>query len=155
LLLWLGAVAAAPAAPTCDGLPRMPVKTAPGLCVGLAADGMKAPRGLAVLPGGDLIVADMGGWTPGHGRVWRLQRAGKAYTKTLLFDGLDRPNGVAVGPDGKVYVSMVGRVARFAPGIAKPVLEDVIGGGSGVPPLPGTGRHPLPACLLGPAVSLK
>jgi glucose/arabinose dehydrogenase len=139
--------AAAPASAPCAGLPRLPVKTAPGFCVGLVADGLKAPRGLATLPDGDLIVADMGSWTPGHGRIWRLKPAGAGYAKTLLFDKLDRPNGVALGPDGKVYVSMVGRVARFAPADARPVLADVVGGSSGIAPLPDTGRHPLPAIL--------
>jgi glucose/arabinose dehydrogenase len=111
------------------------------------ADGLKSPRGLALLPSGDIVVADMGAWQAKHGRVWLLRRAPHGYAKTVLFDGLDRPNSAALGPDGKVYVGMAGRVARFAPGDARPVLEDVIGGSSGVPALPDSGRHPLPAIL--------
>lgn len=143
----LAADAKADTGGACGGLPRLQVRTAPGFCLGLVANKLKAARGLAVLPGGDVVVADMGGWEPGHGRIWLLKRQPQGYTKTLLFDRLDRPNGIAPGPDGKVYVGMPGRVARFAPGDAKPALADVIGGNSGVPPLPGRGRHLLPALL--------
>ncbi|MBQ5947764.1 sorbosone dehydrogenase family protein [Massilia sp. ST3] len=131
----------------CDGLPRLAVKTAPGFCLGLAADKLKAPRGLVVLPDGDIIVTDMGSWEPGRGSVWRLKREGAGYQKTLMFTRLDRPNSAAIGPDGKVYIGMAGRVARFNPGEAAPVLTDVIGGASGTPGLPAKGRHLLPAIV--------
>jgi len=143
--------AAVKSAATCGGLPRLNVKTAPGFCLGLVADKLKAPRGLATLPNGDLVVADMGSWGAQQGRIWLLRRTGnghgEGYAKTMLFDRLDRPNGVARGPDGKVYIGMPGRVLRFAPGDAKPALADVIGGASGVAPLPSRGRHLLPALL--------
>ncbi|MEH6437160.1 PQQ-dependent sugar dehydrogenase [Massilia sp. DD77] len=132
---------------TCDGLPRLAVQTAPGFCLGLVAEKLKAPRGLAVLPDGDIIVTDMGGWEPGRGRIWRLKRDGATYNKTVIFKRLDRPNSAAIGPDGKVYIGMAGRVARFAPGEALPVLTDVIGGTSGTPALPAQGRHLLPAIV--------
>jgi glucose/arabinose dehydrogenase len=150
LLLGLGANAnAAAAAPAgdCDGLPRLKAATAPGFCLGLVADGLKSPRGLALLPNGDIVVADMGAWQAKRGHVWLLRRAPRGYAKTILFDGLDRPNSAALGPDGKVYIGMAGRVARFAPGDARPVLEDVIGGAAKTPALPDSGRHPLPAIL--------
>lgn len=140
---------AASAAPAdeCGGLPRMAVTTAPGFCLGLVAERLNAPRGLLALANGDIVVAAMGSWEPGHGAVWLLRRAARGYAATRLFDRLDRPNSLALGPDGKVYVGMVGRVARFAPGDAQPVLSDVIGGASGVAALPGTGRHLLPSIL--------
>jgi glucose/arabinose dehydrogenase len=150
LFVGLGAnAAAAGPAPACDGLPRLDAATAPGFCLGMVADGMKSPRGLALIPNGDIVVADMGGWQPGHGRIWLLRRTAQGYAKTVLFDLLDRPNGAALGPDGNVYVGMAGRVARFTPGDGKPVLVDVIGGASGIAALPATGRHPLPAILFG------
>ena len=134
-------------APDCGGLPRMAVTTAPGFCLGLVADHLHAPRGLLPLANGDVVVADMGGWEPGHGRIWLLKRQANSYVKTALFDHLDRPNSLARGPDGKVYVGMVGRVARFTPADPHPVLGDVIGGASGVAALPGKGRHLLPSIL--------
>jgi glucose/arabinose dehydrogenase len=147
LALGLGANAAAAAPADCGGLPRLPAKTAPGFCLGLVAEGLKSPRGLALLANGDIVVADMGAWQARHGRVWLLRQAPHGYAKTVLFDGLDRPNSAVSGPDGKVYVGMAGRVVRFAPDAVRPVLEDVIGGSSGVPSLPDSGRHPLPALL--------
>jgi glucose/arabinose dehydrogenase len=146
--------AAAKPAGECDGLPRLDVATAPGFCLGLVTDRLKAPRGLAVLPSGDIVVADMGGWEPGRGRIWLLKREARAYAKTILFDRLDRPNSAALGPDGNVYVGMVGRIARFSPGDPKPVLVDVIGGTSGVAALPGRGRHLLPAIVFDPQGNL-
>jgi glucose/arabinose dehydrogenase len=155
LLLSLGANAAeSNPSGVCDGLPRLDVATAPGFCVGLVADRLKTPRGLALLPNGDVVVADMGGWEPGRGRIWLLRREPGGYARTVLFDRLDRPNSVVLGPEGKVYIGMVGRVARFAPGDAKPVLSDVIGGTSGVAPLPGRGRHLLPSILFDPKGNL-
>lgn len=149
LLLLAPAPGPADAAPAgdCGGLPRMAVTTAPGFCLGLAADRLNAPRGLLALANGDVLVADMGSWEPGHGTIRLLRRTGRGYTATRLFERLDRPNSLALGPDGKVYVGMVGRVARFAPGDAQPVLADVIGGTSGVAALPGRGRHLLPSIL--------
>jgi glucose/arabinose dehydrogenase len=135
------------AAKDCGGLPRLHVKTAPGFCLGLVADHLNAARGLAPLPNGDVVVADMGSWDAKRGRIWLLKREAQGYAKSMLFDGLDHPNGVALGPDGKVYLGMPGRIARFAPGGAKPALEDVIGGASGVAALPSRGRHLLPAIL--------
>jgi glucose/arabinose dehydrogenase len=155
LLLGLGAdAAAARAAPDCDGLPRLEAATAPGFCLGLVADDLKTPRGFALLPNGDIVVADMGGWEPGHGRIWLLKRSAQGYAKIILFDRLDRPNSAVLGPDGNIYIGMAGRVARFAPGDARPVLSDVIGGASGVAALPAEGRHPLPAILFDPAGKL-
>jgi glucose/arabinose dehydrogenase len=132
---------------TCDGLPRLQVSTAAGFCLGLVASGMRAPRGLAVLPDGDIVVADMGGWQADRGRIWLIRNITDRYEKAALFDHLDRPSSVAVAPDGAVFVGMVKRVVRFDPRSPNPVLADVIGGASIVPALPGSGRHLLPSLL--------
>jgi glucose/arabinose dehydrogenase len=128
----------------CNGLPRVALKTPPGFCVGLVAEGFKYPRGLVVLPGGDLIVADMFGWVENRGSLWRLSRSENRYVRTRLFDKLDRPNSLTLGPDGKVYVGTAGRVFRFDPAQPANSVEDIIGGGSALAPLPSKGRHPLP-----------
>lgn len=145
LLLCARANAAGPL--PCGGLPRLEVKTAAGFCVGLVAEQLKAPRGVLPLPNGDLLVADMGGWEPRRGRIWRLRPEAGTYAKTVLFDRLDRPNSLALGPDGKIYVGMPGRVARFDASAAEPALSDVIGGTSRTEALPLQGRHLLPAIL--------
>lgn len=146
-LVLLSFASLAQAAGDCGGLPRMAVATAPGFCLGLAAERLGAPRGLLPLANGDIVVADMSSWEPGRGAIWLLRPAGRGYTRMRLFDRLDRPNSVTMGPDGQVYVGMVGRVVRFAPGDAHPVLTDVIGGTSGMAALPGRGRHLLPSIL--------
>ncbi len=121
-------------AQNCGGLPRLEVSTPQGFCVGVVAKGLNFPRGILPLPGGDLLVVEMGGWTRNKGRITRLSQQAD-YRATRLFSGLDRPNGITLGPDGKVYVGEVGKIFRFSPG--KPVKEYVI------QDLPGTGRHPL------------
>jgi glucose/arabinose dehydrogenase len=143
LLLSAAADAATPA--SCDGLPRLRVTTAPGFCIGLVADGFRAPRGLQPLPNGDIVIVDMGNWEASRGSVWILRPRAGEYERQLLFAHLDRPNSVALGPDGLVYVGMLKRISRFDPQESKPQMEDVIGGESGSPALPGIGRHLLPS----------
>ena len=149
-LLVLGAVAihsahaAAPyaSAGDCGGLPKLDLKTPAGWCVGLVAQGLRFPRGLALLPGGDIVVAEMGGWMENRGHVSILRKA-DGYARENLFDGLNQPHGVTIGPDKRVYIGVVGGVLRFDPAKPAATREDVIGGKSGVPAIPGKGLHPL------------
>src|SRR5215212_5384220 len=53
-----------PTSGLCGDLPRVDLGTPDGFCVGLVAQGFRFTRGMAPLPNGDLIVADMGGWSP-------------------------------------------------------------------------------------------
>src|SRR4051812_15575694 len=68
---------------TCDGYPRAPIETLKGLCAGLvlapppaglppSKRTIRMPRTLLALPGGDVLVVDLGTWDPGRGSVWRL-----------------------------------------------------------------------------------
>jgi glucose/arabinose dehydrogenase len=127
----------------CDSLPRVDLETPAGLCVGLVASGFKFTRGIAPLPNGDLLVADMGGWVKRRGSIWLLSRDGDIYAKTQLLSRLDEPHGIALGPDGLVYVGVLGRIFRFALADPDGTIEDVIGGASAIAPLPATGLHPL------------
>jgi glucose/arabinose dehydrogenase len=133
---------------SCGGLPRLQVMTAPGYCLGLVAEGFKFPRGLLVLPDGDLLVADMVGWNVKKGTVTRLHHAADGrYSRLLLVGGLNMPHGLAQGPDGKIYIGVTGGVKRFDLGDPRKTLEDVIGGAAPVAGLPGDGRHPLVSLL--------
>jgi glucose/arabinose dehydrogenase len=131
-----------PTAGDCAGLPKIRLTTPAGWCVGLLAQGLRFPRGIEVLPNGDLVVAEIGAWTPNRGRLSILRKA-KQYAHETLFDELDRPHGLAIGPDKQVYVGVAGGIFRFD--AANPKRVDVIGGTSGIPALPATGRHPLTA----------
>lgn len=131
---------------TCGGLPRLKLKTPPGWCVGLVAQGLRFARGIALLPNGDIVVAEMGAWMPNRGHVSILRKA-DGYARENLFDGLNEPHGVALGPDNKVYIGVVGGVMRFDPSKPATTREDVIGGKSGVPATPAAGLHPLMSLL--------
>jgi len=130
----------------CGGLPRLKLKAPPGWCVGQVARELRFPRGLGVLPGGDVVVAELGGWMENRGRVSILRKA-RAYALETLFEGLNEPHGVAIGPDKRVYIGVVGGVFRFDPANPAATREDVIGGKSGVAAIPGAGRHPLVSLL--------
>lgn len=158
LIFWACCTAAGPAwaelagpyalAGDCGGFPRVAVRTAPGSCVGLVAAHLGFARGVAVL-GGDVYVADMGGWRKAHGRVLRLGEGGHAAPQTVL-DGLDQPNALVPGPHGTLYVGVLGAVLAFDPRAADPRagLRVVVSG------LPVDGRHPLPALAPAPDGSL-
>ena len=140
----------------CDGLPKLTnLQTPAGVCVGLVAKGFTYARGIAELPSGDLVLAEMGGWAQDRGAVWLLRRGpDKSYSRTRVAKQIDKPSGVAVGPDGLPYVGTPTGIFRFDPYEAtvdplprtgpfraadykQPKLTLV------VKDLPGTGRHPL------------
>ncbi len=142
---------------TCDGLPRLKtLKTPPGVCVGLVSNGFTYARGIAELPSGDLVLAEMGGWATDRGSVWLLRRlADKTYSKTRIAKLIDKPSGVAVGPDGLAYIGTPKGIFRFdpyeqnadpipktgkfraSPEYKQPKFKVVVND------LPGEGRHPL------------
>lgn len=131
---------------SCGGFPRTGLQTLPGLCVGLVAEHLGAPRGVAVL-GDAVYVLDMGGWQTGHGRLLRLGHTGHDAPEVLL-SGLDEPNGLTVTPDGTLYAGLLGRVVRVVLSGPTPVLEDVLTG------LPTAGSHPLSSVVAAPDGSL-
>lgn len=142
---------------TCDGLPKLKrLVTPPGVCVGVVAQGLTFARGIAQLPSGDFVLAEMGGWAQDRGAVWLLRRMpDKTYSKTRVAKLIDKPSTVAVGPDGLPYIGTPKGVFRFdpyeqtvdpvprsgpfraSPDYKQPRLKVVIND------LPGKGRHPL------------
>lgn len=129
---------------TCDGFPRVALKTPPRMCIGLVASGIGFPRGLAVI-GSDVYVADLASRTPGRGRILRLANFGRA-APVVVLSGLNQPNGLAAGRGGRLYVGEVGRIIRFDPRAADPrgTVSVVMTG------LPQDGRHDLTAFVLAP-----
>jgi len=126
----------------CGGFPKANLTTPAGWCVGVVAGDLRFPRGMSILPNGDLIVAELGGWVENRGRLSILRKA-KGYARETLFEKLNQPHGVVVGPDKLVYVGVVGSIFRFDPANPEKTRTDVIGGKSGVAGPPGNGRHPL------------
>lgn len=129
----------------CGAFPALDVTTPPGFCVALLSREFKFPRGVLPLANGDLLIADMGGWASKNGSVWLMKKGEGAYVRQSLFTKLDRPNGLAMGPDGRVYVGVVGRIFSFNVKDPAATARDVVGGTSGVAPLPGQGRHAMTA----------
>jgi len=142
----------------CGGLPRVEgLRTPAGVCVGLVARDMKFPRGVAERANGDLVVVDMGGWTPNNGSVRYLRRAANGtYREELVVQNgvegsllrrIDRPSGVAIGPDGFVYVGTPSDIFRFDPAERpRPVLEQVVRFAQA----PAGARHPLTHFVFAP-----
>lgn len=83
------------------------------------ANDLDEPAGIAVEPGGALIVAEAGA-----GRVVRIA---EDDTRTVVADGLGRPVDVAVHPDGRYYISDedAGTVVRIDGAAREDVLSDL------------------------------
>jgi glucose/arabinose dehydrogenase len=101
---------------TCDGLPKLALQTPAGVCVGLVSQGFTFARGIAQLPSGDFVLAEMGGWAQDRGGVWILRRLPNGqFTKTRIAKLIDKPSGVAVGPDGLPYIGTPNGIFRLDP----------------------------------------
>lgn len=103
---------------TCDGYPRLPIETAPGMCVGLVSGpddgGPRMPRTLLQLSPTEWLVTDLGGWTTARGAVWRLRASpGRPAQWTRVVGNLDMPHPISRGPDGLIYVGEMGRISRL------------------------------------------
>lgn len=71
--------------------------------------------------GREWLISDLGGWTPGRGKIWRLDVANPEPPRvTALLSKLSMPHTLARGPDTKIYVGEMGRIFRFDPLAAVP-----------------------------------
>jgi sugar lactone lactonase YvrE len=79
-------------------------------------EGLDQPYGVAVAPGGAVVVAELG-----TGRVLSIKQG----NVEVLASGLKSPVGVATAPDGAVYVaeSAAGRVVKVNGGSTETVLD--------------------------------
>lgn len=125
----------------CDGFPKLQVRSAPDICLGLVASGFTFPRGILPLKNGDVLVVDMGGWAPKKGSIWRLHLNKGQYERTQLANKLDRPHGITLGPDGNVYLGVVGGIKKLS--LENKAITDLIGGMSDIKGFSDKGRHPL------------
>ena len=99
----LGASAAAAAEPP-------PLVVAPGFRVELVAEGLGAPRMLALDASGTLLVS-----IPSEGRIVALPMASRTErlrSPVTVVSGLQLPHGLVVR-DGELWVAETGRVRRF------------------------------------------
>ncbi len=122
----------------CHGFPKAQLETPEGTCVGIVAtqeDGLKRPRRILALPGGDFIITDMTGWVANKGIVWRFNPTTNTLSK--VFTGIDHAHGLALGPDGLVYFGSKAQIFSFDPAEELPQKRTVLSG------LPTAGNHPL------------
>jgi glucose/arabinose dehydrogenase len=130
----------------CAGFPKTALLSVPCTCVGLVAQGLGFPRGVAV-QGANVYVVDMGGWTHHRGRLLLLGASGHDKPVALLT-GLDEPSALKFGPDGNLYIGQLGEIDRVNLAANPVSLTPVLLG------LPATGRHPLTAFAFGPQNAL-
>ncbi|WP_244626630.1 PQQ-dependent sugar dehydrogenase [Bradyrhizobium ivorense] len=113
--------------------PALQIDMKQGFCAGLVASedhDLRFPRSIVQIPGHELfVVADMGGWGHGDGRLLLLDPlAAEGKRVSELVAGFEYPFGLAVGPDGKVYASTAETIFRFDPLAANPksTIETII-----------------------------
>jgi glucose/arabinose dehydrogenase len=116
-----------------DAYPKLRIGMRDGYCAGLVAseeDGLIFPRSIVPIPGHrQFVVADMGSWNPGQGRLLLLDPdAAPGKRISVLIGRLDFPFGLRVGPDGKLYASTSETIFRFDPLAANPksTIETII-----------------------------
>ncbi|MCK7597682.1 PQQ-dependent sugar dehydrogenase [Microbulbifer sp. CAU 1566] len=151
-----------PLGQTCDGLPKLPVGTMPGTCLGLLAgtdsgDAFIKPRKALELPEGNrILVTDMGGWGGGKGILWLLEYKEGGYTQRThtrkLITGMNLPHDIKLGPDGLIYVGEANQITRFQlQGDQVIQRETVI---DGLPYTAGDHLHPLTSFVFLPGGDL-
>ena len=133
----LGASAATAAEPP-------PIALAPGFRVELVADGLGAPRMLALDPSGTLLVS-----IPSQGRIVALPAAPRPQrlrSPVTVAEGLRLPHGLAVR-DGHLWVAETGRVLRFRYDVTtRSATEPVVV----IPDLPAGAHHWTRSIAFGP-----
>ena len=138
----------------CNGLPKVSVKTPAGFCLGLVdnGEGLTKPRYAYPLDADHLLLSDMGGWRANNGKYFLLTRAGKKWSRKLLFDSsslsdskkcvLDRPHQIILGPEQEIYLTGAACIATIKWPLAGSIENSISVKVSG---LPLEGLHPIKA----------
>ena len=133
----LGASAATAAEP-------LPIALAPGFRIELVAEGLGAPRMLALDSSGALLVS-----IPSQGRIVALPAAPRPQrlrSPVTVAEGLRLPHGLAVR-DGHLWVAETGRVLRFRYDVTtRRATEPVVV----IPDLPAGAHHWTRSIAFGP-----
>jgi len=121
---------------------RPPIVVPPGFRAEVFADGLGAPRALAVDPAGVLLVS-----LSGAGRVVALVPAAAGPPRVVtVAAGLQLPHGLAFR-DGDLYVAETGRVLRFRYDARTRLADTPV---SVVPDLPAGAHHWTRSIAFGP-----
>ena len=119
-----------------------PLVLPPGFRADVVADGLGAPRALAVDPAGVLLVS-----IPSAGRVVALVRVpARGADVVTVAAGLNRPHGLAFR-GGRLYVAETGRVLRFRYDARARAARDPV---TVVPNLPAGAHHWSRSITFGP-----
>lgn len=124
---------------SCDNYRSISIPTPAGVCVSLIAAGLGFPRGVVSLSDTQVLVADMGSWERGRGRLLLIDMSptGDAPKVQIMLSRLDRPHGLARGPDGRLWLGEATRISEIKLDGTSARLRPVMVAA------PGTGRHPL------------
>ncbi len=124
---------------SCDGYRSLNIPSSPGVCVSLIAENIGFPRGVISLSDNQVLVADMGSWERGRGRLLLIDVSptGDAPVIKVVASRLDRPHGLARGLDGRIWLGEATRISEVKLGPTRTQLIPVL------TEAPGTGRHPL------------
>lgn len=128
---------------SCDNYASLNIPSAAGVCVSQIAAGLGFPRGVVSLSDTLVLVADMGSWERGRGRLLLVEVSpiGEAGKVSVLLSRLDRPHGLTRGPDGRLWLGEATKISEIkltgAGTTTRAQLSPVMIGA------PGIGRHPL------------
>jgi glucose/arabinose dehydrogenase len=123
----------------CDNYASLDIPTSPGVCVSLIASGLGFPRGVVSLSDTQVLVADMGSWERGRGRLLLLtiSPSGEPARVVVLASRLDRPHGLVRTENGTIYLGEATRITEVKITGETARLVPVLTGA------PGALRHPL------------
>lgn len=135
----------------CDGLPKLPIGSMDGTCIGLIASNQtgvnftKPRKAIEIAENHQLLVTDMGGWTSGKGVLWLLQFESNQYANLIsqhkVATKLALPHDIKRHKDGFIYLGEAHQISRFKIKDRKISDYEVVIGN--LPPPSGKYLHPL------------